>query len=306
MGKFENSFFLGAATAAHQVEGNNTNSDFWALEQAEGTMFREPSLDTVDHYHHYREDIDLLAAAGLNAYRFSIEWARVQPAKDSFDQQAIEHYRGMLEYCHQKGVEPIVTLHHFTSPKWLIVEGGWEAESTADYFAAYCAYVVEALGGLMRYVCTINEANMGLQLVRIMRDMQAKMGDVQTGVPADLGKIMAQRMIGLSEAFDGVPADKLYHFLSGRSREGDMVIIHAHQKARAAIKTINPKLRVGITLSIHDYQPQPGGEAHAKEAMEEELLHYLPYLSEDDFIGVQNYSRKIVGPRRHAAGTGRR
>jgi beta-glucosidase len=72
MGFFPADFLLGAATAAHQVEGNNTNSDFWAMEQAPASMFKEPSLDAVDHYNRYGEDIDLLAGAGLNSYRFSI------------------------------------------------------------------------------------------------------------------------------------------------------------------------------------------------------------------------------------------
>ena len=76
MKKAHGDFLLGAATAAHQVEGNNTNSDFWAMEQMEHSVFKEPSLNAVDHYNRYRQDIDLMAEAGLNAYRFSIEWAR--------------------------------------------------------------------------------------------------------------------------------------------------------------------------------------------------------------------------------------
>lgn len=71
--KFPKGFLVGAATAAHQVEGNNIHSDFWAMEQLEHSSFAEPSLDAVDHYNRYEEDIKLLAGAGLNAYRFSIE-----------------------------------------------------------------------------------------------------------------------------------------------------------------------------------------------------------------------------------------
>jgi beta-glucosidase len=123
MSYFPKEFLLGAATAAHQVEGNNTNSDFWTMEQIPQSLFKEPSLECLDHYNHYREDIDLLAGAGLNAYRFSIEWARIQPDKDTFDQKEIYHYRDMISYCREKGVSPIVTMHHFSSPKWLIQEG---------------------------------------------------------------------------------------------------------------------------------------------------------------------------------------
>jgi beta-glucosidase len=125
------------------------------------TMFKEPSGVCVDHYNRYREDIDLLSGARLNAYRFSIEWARIQPDKDTFNQKEIDHYRDMLRYCREKEVTPIVTMHHFSSPKWLIMEGGWEAESTADYFTRYCERAVRELGDLLEYVCTINDGEHG-------------------------------------------------------------------------------------------------------------------------------------------------
>ena len=96
MQKFEKGFFIGAATAAHQVEGNNTNSDYWAQEQLPHSSFTEPSGIACDHYQRYEEDIKLLADAGLNAYRFSIEWARVEPEEGKFDQEAIEHYRKVI------------------------------------------------------------------------------------------------------------------------------------------------------------------------------------------------------------------
>ena len=93
MDRFDTGFLLGAATAAHQVEGNNTNSDCWAMEQMEHTTFTEPSLDAVDHYHRYCEDIALMADAGLNAYRFSIEWARIEPEEGRFDEKELRHYQ---------------------------------------------------------------------------------------------------------------------------------------------------------------------------------------------------------------------
>ena len=120
---FSSDFMLGAATAAHQVEGNNVHSDFWAMEHMPYSLYKEPSLQAVDHYHHYHEDIQLLVNAGLNTYRFSIEWARIEPVKGQFNADEIEHYRKVLECCHQNKVNPVVTLHHFSSPKWLITEG---------------------------------------------------------------------------------------------------------------------------------------------------------------------------------------
>ena len=88
MSRLPEGFYVGAATAAHQVEGNNTHSDYWAMEQMENTSFNEPSLDAVDHYNRYEEDIKLMADAGLNAYRFSIEWARIEPEQGKFDEAA--------------------------------------------------------------------------------------------------------------------------------------------------------------------------------------------------------------------------
>jgi beta-glucosidase len=302
MKNFPKDFLVGAATAAHQVEGHNTNSDFWAMEQVPHSIFKEPSGVCLDHYNLYQEDIDLLAGAGLNSYRFSIEWARIQPDRNTFNQKEIDHYRDVLQYCHDKGITPVVTMHHFSSPQWLILEGGWENENTADKFAEYCGVMAKQLGGLMEYVCTINEANMGLQLAKIARDMMAKMkaaqsGGVQAGVTMDAGSGMAVRMVELSKAFGGIDPQKVHHFLSGRTPEGDRVIIHAHEKARDKMKKVCPSLKIGLTLSLHDFQALPGGEANAEAEYEEELLHYLPYLQKDDFIGVQNYSRKLIGPK---------
>ncbi|MBR4549650.1 MAG: glycoside hydrolase family 1 protein, partial [Oscillospiraceae bacterium] len=143
---FPQEFLIGAATAAHQVEGNNINSDYWLQEHLPHSSFTEPSGEACDHYHRYEEDIKLLAEAGLNAYRFSIEWARIEPEEGKFDETEIEHYRDVIRCCKADGVEPIVTLLHFTSPAWLIRKGGWEAESTIEYFRRYAAYVTEKLG----------------------------------------------------------------------------------------------------------------------------------------------------------------
>jgi beta-glucosidase len=301
MNYFPKDFLLGAATAAHQVEGNNTNSDFWAMEQVPGSMFKEPSGDAVDHYNRYREDIDLLAGAGLNAYRFSIEWARIQPDKSTFDQKEINHYRDMLEYCRGKGVTPIVTMHHFSSPKWLIQEGGWEAKTTPDYFAAYCKRVVQELGEHLEYVCTINEANMGLQIAKIAaRHMAVMKNNLQVGLNSEQGEgsgmeAIMSRMKEVGEAF-GMDPRNIQDFLKPRTQEGDRLIMEAHEKARDAMKLACPHIKTGLTLSLHDNQAIPGGEENAEKENADELYHYLPYLTKDDFIGVQNYTRSIFGP----------
>ena len=134
MARFSEKFLLGAATAAHQVEGNNIHSDYWIQEHLKHSQFSEPSGAAVDHYNRYQEDILLLKEAGLNAYRFSIEWARIEPEEGSFDQEELDHYIEMIDFCLAQGVEPVVTLHHFSSPAWLIRQGGWEDEKTVGRF----------------------------------------------------------------------------------------------------------------------------------------------------------------------------
>jgi beta-glucosidase len=314
MEKFKPDFLLGAATAAHQVEGNNTNSDCWALEQMVHTNYAEPSLDAVDHYNRYEEDIKLLAGAGLNAYRFSIEWARIEPQEGRFDDGEIEHYRRVIQCCRENGVEPIVTMHHFSSPKWLITAGGWEAESTVKYFARYCCYVAERLGDEMKYICTINEANMGMQIAaiakRYKRQMMSKAaqasaadkakkaeGTIQLGM--NMESLMAEQKAAALESARIFGVDdprKVQVFAAQRTPEGDMIVMRAHQAAKQAMKEVCPHLKVGLTLSLHDIQAQPGGEEAAAKEWNDEFAHYLPYIKDDDFLGVQNYTRSLIGP----------
>ena len=303
---FPKGFFIGAATAAHQVEGNNIHSDYWAQELLPHTSFTEPSGLTCDHYNRYEEDIQLLSEAGLNAYRFSIEWARIEPEEGQFDEREIEHYRDVIRCCRANGVEPIVTLMHFTSPVWLIRKGGWEAESTVGYFRRYAAYVTEKLGGELHYICTINEANMGLQLAAIAKRFQlmaqqaaakAKSAEGTVQVGMNFEKMMENMKFAAMENAQifGTPQPQI--FVSSRTAEGDALVFRAHQAAKAAIKELYPDMQVGITLSMHDLQALPGGEKFAEDAWDEEFKHYLPYIQDDDFLGVQNYTRTQYGPQ---------
>lgn len=300
MFKFSPEFLLGAATAAHQVEGNNVNSDCWAQEQMVYTSFVEPSQDAVDHYNHYAEDIRLMAEAGLNAYRFSIEWARIEPQEGVFDESEVAHYRQVIACCKQNGLEPIVTLHHFSSPKWLISKGGWEAETTSEDFARYTRYIITQLGSELRYVCTINEANMGIQVAAITRQIIAQLtkaqssgssSDSQIQMGLNIEKMLANQKAMAEEYISvfGVPDPQV--FTSARTTHGDELVMKAHKAARRAIHEICPHIKVGLTLSLHDIQALPGGEESAQEEWNEEFTHYLPAIAEDDFLGIQNYTR---------------
>ena len=250
MKKFKEGFLVGAATAAHQVEGNNIHSDYWVQEQMPHTSFAEPSLDAVDHYHLYEQDIKMMAEAGLNAYRFSIEWARIEPECGNFDEAEVEHYRKVIACCKENGIEPVVTLLHFSSPAWLIRQGGWEADSTVEYFARYVRYVMERLGSELKTVCTINEANMGIQVAaiakRYMQQAQAMMaqaqaagkeagdGSVQMGM--NLQKMMENQKYAAAENMEAFGTAQPQFFTGGRTEQGDILVMRAHQAAKGRLR----------------------------------------------------------------------
>ena len=306
--KLPENFLIGAATAAHQVEGNNIHRDLWAMEHMKHTSFIEPSLDAVDHYNRYEKDIKLMADAGLNAYRFSIEWARIEPEEGHFDSEAVDHYKAVIACCKKYGIEPFVTLHHFSSPKWLISKGGWEASTTPEDFAHYVRFIIGELGSELHYICTINEANMGIQVAaiaeRYKRQMMAQMqaaqsggnsadGSVQVGI--NLQKMMEGQKAAAAENLEVFGVEKVENFTSMRTREGDLLILKAHELAKKEIKALYPDIKVGLTLSLHDIQPQEDGMERAKKEWDEEFMHYLPYIKDDDFLGVQNYTRSLIG-----------
>ncbi len=291
-------FLIGAATAAHQVEGNNVHSDFWVKEHLKHTDFSEPSDLACDHYHRYREDIRLLAKAGCNAYRFSIEWARIEPEEGHFDEAEIAHYREVIDCCFENGLTPIVTLHHFSSPAWLISKGGWGKEYVVSSFARYVSYVMRHLDRKLPYICTINEANMGGQLGAVAADMmkagKRKDGDIQVGQNTGLDlKAIALSMIEQGRVFHVNPL-AVNTFLQPRKPQQEEIVMRAHQAAKAEIKMQYPDTKVGLTLSLFDYQPIAGGEEQSEKFWQKDFGWYLPYIREDDFLGVQNYTRKIV------------
>lgn len=145
----------GAATAAHQIEGLNVHSDWWAAEQAGRLPHR--SDNACDSWTRWQDDVDLLQRIGLNAYRFSVEWARIEPAPGQFDQQALDTYRRQIEALKEAGIEPLVTLHHFTNPLWLAERGGWANPDVIGRLGEYADRVGRRLGDLVRWWVTINE-----------------------------------------------------------------------------------------------------------------------------------------------------
>lgn len=281
--KFPQGFLWGTASAAHQVEGGNTNCDSWLLEHVDGTLYREPSGDACDHYHRYTEDIALLAALGFNSYRFSIEWARIEPEPGEFSLAQLEHYRRMLAACHEHGLQPIVTMHHFTSPRWIAARGGWESAETAKFFARYCERAVDHLGDLIAIACTINELNMGV----ILR--QAGLLHSDDAVVRSPWRAAAAHAAGTRpETFLSFP-------FCVRSRSRD-VLLEAHRRGAQALRAGRGKFPVGMTLSMRDLYPVAGAEQACEQARRESEDIFLDEARSDDFVGVQCYTRERVGP----------
>ena len=158
---FPRGFLWGTATASHQVEGNNTNNNWWAWEQQPGKIINgQKSGLACDWWNgRWREDFDRAAEAGQNAHRLSIEWSRIQPEPDRWDESALDYYREMLRGLKDRDMTAMVTLHHFSDPLWLVEMGGWELELVVERFETYVRKVVEALKEYVTLWVTINEPN---------------------------------------------------------------------------------------------------------------------------------------------------
>ncbi len=152
--QFPKDFLWGAATAAYQVEGGNSRADWWAWEPRAG---KEPSGEACRHYDLYELDFELAQNLGHNAHRLSIEWSRVEPEQGKFSEEALAHYRKVLQALRTRGIEPVVTLHHFTNPGWLMDLGGWPKRQAVDFFLRFAERAVREFADLVHYWITVNE-----------------------------------------------------------------------------------------------------------------------------------------------------
>jgi beta-glucosidase len=150
-------FLWGAATSGHQIEGGNKNNDWWHWELLENIEGGAHSGKATDHWHRFKEDLELAAGLGMNSYRFSVEWSRLEPKPGQWDESALDWYEGLIAQCERLGLLPMLTLHHFTLPQWLAEKGGFTWEGTPDRFAGYVERVVARLGSRIPLWCTINE-----------------------------------------------------------------------------------------------------------------------------------------------------
>jgi len=282
---FPDKFLWGCATAAHQVEGNNTNSDFWTLEHLPRSMFKEPSGDACDHYHLYPQDIGMLADLGFNTYRFSIEWARIEPEEGCFSNAELDHYRRMLATCQEHHLTTMLTYYHFSLPRWFAIKGGWHQQKAADSYARYCEKVTRYLGDLVGYASTMNEPDVP-QLLNWFS---------LPGVPA--GSTVAEMMqMALDTVRVQLHAPEFSDLFLGDGKKTRDGLLAAHAKGKEAMKSVRPDMPVGFNLAMTDDQPAPE-DSHLEEKQADVYAPWLEAARHCDYLGVQTYSRSIVGKR---------
>ncbi len=276
---FPRGFLWGAASAAHQVEGQNINSDFWVLENLSPSPFSEPSGDACDSWNRHLGDVALAARLGLNAYRFSVEWARIEPERGAFSLAMLAYYRRLLEACRAHGLTPIVTYHHFTSPRWFAALGGWERADAVDDYVRYADRVTRTLGDLIGYACTFNEPNQP-PLPFILRGNQRQPGEAAI-------QAMAAKRVG---------SDRFGCYGIGDPLAIRDAMLRAHARARDAIRAHQPSLPVGQTLALQALRAEPGGERLRDRIVAETRTPFYESAAKDDFVGVQTYLSQRVGP----------
>ena len=259
--EFPRGFLWGTATAAHQVEGGNWNNDWWDWEHRPDTPCAEPSGDACDQWHRYPDDIALLAALGFGVYRFSVEWSRIEPEEGEWSRASLDHYRRVCAACREHGVSPVVTFHHFTSPRWLAARGGWADPATAGRFARFCQRTIAHLGDLVDWACTLNEPN-----------VVSLFGYLAGTFPPGRRDLSLRRQV-------------------------NEVFIDAHHQAADVIRAGPGRTKVGLTLSMQQWWPLEGGDANVARYRRNMEDVYLEAARRDDFIGVQTYSRLRVGPQ---------
>ena len=277
---FPADFLWGVATAGHQNEGDNVDSDTWFLENVTPTVFQDRSGKAANGWELWEADLDLVAGMNLNAYRFSVEWARVEPVEGEFSEEALAHYEALVDGCVARGLAPIVTFNHFTSPHWFAARGAWLDEAAPDLFARYVGVVMDRFGDRIRLAVTFNEPDLPEMLTwahlpEFIVELERKTLEAAS-LQASVEKYRAGNVM-LREDFAGMRAG----------------MTAGHRAAKAAIKARRSDLPVGLSLAIVDDVAAPGGEELRDRKRAEVYEHWLLLAREDDFIGVQNYERIV-------------
>lgn len=282
MTTFPDGFLWGAATAGHQIEGNNVNSDWWAREQMMPGM--DLSGDACDSYHRYREDIALLADAGLTSYRFSLEWSRIEPVRGCFSRAELAHYRRMIEYCFERGITPVVTLQHFTTPQWFAEAGGWSSPEATDLFCRYVEQACTILDGV-DWVATMNEPNMQAAIMTAMKRMEQAGGQWQSPtVEAEYDSDEEREQAARND------------FLAYADPDISRAFVEIHHAAREIVRR-RTDAKVGWTIAAGALTAAPGGEEKLLEIRHGKEDIFWEGSRGDDWAGVQAYSSQEVDAR---------
>lgn len=260
--QFPNGFLWGAACASYQVEGGIYNCD-WALAAKQGKV---PHCgQACDHYRLFESDFDIAQKLGHNCHRFSIEWARIEPEEGQFDMAAAEHYKKVIRALKTRGLEPFVTLWHFTLPIWFSKDGGFTNSKSVERFRRYAEFVTREILGEVKFTQTINEP-----------------------------------MVWFGNGyFQGIwPPFKKTYFTNWRTHRN---LARAHRQAYQAIKTIRPDISVGIAKDDMNFESRgfnPVNKirvAFAKFMWNQRFLNKIK--RELDFIGLNFYQTQIYGPQ---------
>lgn len=281
---FPRSFLWGTATAGYQVEGNSTNTDYWQWEQQPGAVLHGHRAGRACDWwegRRWEEDFDRAAADGHNALRLSVEWSRVEPAAARWDEDALDHYRQMVQGLRRRGLTPMVTLHHFASPAWAAERNVWETGEVVGLFERYARKVAGALGEFVPYWCTINEPN--VFMVR---------GWLHGVLPP------RKRSLGLAQRVAG-------H------------VLRAHAAAYRALHAVQPAAQVGLPVHFRPTLPAHPGFALDEWAARAQFDQFSALFGEalrtgrlrrplgwaaavpeaqgtQDFVAIQYYTTDVV------------
>ena len=258
--QFPKEFIFGTAVASYQVEGGIYNNDWTHWENKKSTICAEPCKEACNHFQLLDEDIELLKTLGIKAFRFSIEWSRVEPKKGEYDNDAINHYVNKAKKLIQNNITPIVTFHHFTSPEWTMSEGVWASNNIVSWFTAYVDKMMQELPQEITYFNTINEP----------------------GIFSMFGYFSNQKFP------PGIQNEKIFIKASDN-------IIKAHHESMKIIKSHNANAKVAMTHALHEWNDNE--QSVLKKYIRYHLEDKFLFASkDDDYIALQTYSIKQASP----------
>lgn len=279
---FPAGFLWGSATASHQVEGNNTNNDWYAWEQIPGKIINgDKSGKACDWWNgrRWRDDFDRAHEAYQNAHRFSIEWSRVQPEADRWDESAIDRYREMLLGLKERDMVSMVTLFHFSSPLWFVEMGGWENEAAVGLFEAYVRRTVSALKAHCNLWVTINEPNVYAVGGWMAGGFPPGKNDVKLGM-----RVLANLAKGHAAAYRAI------HELQPDAKVG---VAHNHRGFVAA--DYNPLTRLVVNKLDQGYNLVFAETLRSGKFDGIYLKEDIPQAKDtQDFVGLNYYTRDLV------------